>query len=100
MEGRIIVKSTETSRDDNGYIYYRGELFSGVEQWFYDDGTLGSETEYLDGIADGCGKWWYKNGQLGGEKFYKKGRVDGMVKEWFEDGRLKSAKEIHAGKSM
>ena len=97
MENKLIVDCKLTVRDDNGYIYWQGKPFTGIEVSYYDDGTLDVEEEYVDGVLDGWTKWWYENGQLEAEKFYKKGCIHGYVREWYKNGQLKREEEIYNG---
>jgi antitoxin component YwqK of YwqJK toxin-antitoxin module len=97
MESRMIVDSKLTDRDDDGYIYYQGKLFSGKLIWYNGDGKVGSEAEYHGGIQDGFTHGWYKNGKIRSEKFYKDGRIDGYVREWYESGQRKREEEIYNG---
>ena len=97
MENKLIVDSKLTDRNDEGYIYWQGKLFTGTEESYYDDGTLCTEVEYVDGIPDGTMRGWYKNRKIRSEKFYKKGRIHGYVREWYESGQIKREEEIYNG---
>jgi len=97
MENKLFVDSKLTDRDDEGYIYWQGKLFTGIENWYYDDGAIGTETEYVDGVPNGIMRGWYKNGKISGEKFYKEGRIHGYVREWYESGQIKREEEIYNG---
>ena len=94
---KINILDLNRSRDDEGYIYWQGKLFTGVEEDYYDNGLLGEEIEYVNGIPDGWSRWWHKNGQLGGEYFYKEGCIHGDVREWYESGQIKIEEEIYNG---
>ena len=100
MGNTLIVKSTETARDDNGYIYYQGKLFTGTENWYYDTGELGTSSEYKDGILDGIQTGFYKNGKISGKTHYIKGCVHGLNQDWYENGQLKLEEEIYNGKAV
>ncbi|MEZ0609899.1 toxin-antitoxin system YwqK family antitoxin [Fibrella sp. WM1] len=95
-----VVSSKQTDRDDNGYIYHRGELFTGIEEWHYDTGELGTTTEYVSGIPNGFERGWYKNGAKRSEKQYVAGSVQGIVRKWHENGQLQLEKEVKNGKQM
>jgi len=97
MENKLIVDSKLTDRDDSGYIYWQGKLFTGTENWYYDDDNIGTETEYVDGVPDGVMRGWYRNGKIRSEKFYIKGRIQGYVREWYESGQIKREEEIYNG---
>jgi antitoxin component YwqK of YwqJK toxin-antitoxin module len=97
MEDVLRIDSRLTDRDDNGYIYWQGKLFTGFEVSYYDNGQLEEEIEYVDGVPDGQSRLWYKNGQLRCEDFYKKGCIHGFVREWYESGPIKIEDEIYNG---
>ena len=97
MEKKLVIDSKITDRDNNGYIYYQGKLFSGKLVWYNEDGKIGSEAEYLNGIQDGITRGWYSNGQMRSERFYKEGCIHGYVREWYESGQIKRAEEIYSG---
>ena len=100
MQDKLIITSIDLERDEEGYLYYEGILFTGIEHWFYKTGELGSKTSYVDGIQDGWAIGWYKNGQMSGETFYEKGCVKGSNKEWYENGQMKLDEEIVSGQSL
>jgi antitoxin component YwqK of YwqJK toxin-antitoxin module len=94
---RINILDINRSRDDDGYIYWQGKLFTGIEEDYYENGLLGEEIEYVNGIPDGRSRWWHENGQLGGEDFYKEGCIHGYVREWYKSGQIKKEEEIYHG---
>lgn len=100
MDNKLIVNSQATERDDEGHIYYQGILFTGIEEWHYDTGEIGTTTSYKDGLPDGPMYGWYRNGIKSGEKFYVEGRIAGMVRKWAENGNLKLEEEIYNGKAL
>lgn len=100
MQDQLVVTSIDLERDEDGYLYFEGNLFTGIEHWFYKTGELGSETNYVGGIQDGWMRGWYKSGQISGETFYKKGVVKGINRDWYENGQLKIEEEIKDGKSL
>lgn len=100
MENKLVVNSLYTDRDDEGYIYYKGKLFTGVEKWYRENGELGTTTEYINGIPDGLMTGWYPNGNKRSEKAYKKGCVEGKSIQWYENGMKKIEKEIYDGKEV
>jgi antitoxin component YwqK of YwqJK toxin-antitoxin module len=97
MDNKLIINSEQTDRDDEGYIYYQGKLFSGKLIWHTEDGKIGSEVDYQNGLQNGCTLGWYKNGKKRNEKFYKNGRIHGYVREWYESGQIKREEEIYDG---
>jgi antitoxin component YwqK of YwqJK toxin-antitoxin module len=86
--------------DDELYSYYEGEKFTGISFELWDNGQLGSETTYVDGIETGLQKIWYKNGQLEKEIYLRNASGHGMEREWYENGKLKLESEIWKGICM
>lgn len=84
--------------DDGGGTYsYGGRLFSGVSFELFPDGSLWSETTFVDGHQEGVARTWYENGQLKSEGSFLGATLHGPSKEWFPDGQLKSASVCEYG---
>lgn len=83
----------------NGTIRMEGEYLHGVKhgRWisYYEDGTKWSEGNYTDGINNGATTTWHENGQKYYEGFYANGERSGTWKFWAEDGEF--IKEIDYG---
>jgi antitoxin component YwqK of YwqJK toxin-antitoxin module len=94
------VSQDDLRHDDTGLMYFDNELFTGVSLWFWGNGQLGSEINYVDGIQNGWSRGWYENGQIQGETYYKNECVDGVNREWYENGQIKLDSEIREGKSI
>lgn len=93
FNGKLLVDSRYLDRDDNGYLYYNGEPFTGLVGFFRKDGTLSSYIEYADSIPHGKSEAWYESGQKKKDCYYDKGCVVGISKEWYESGQLKKQVE-------
>lgn len=63
-----------------------GQYIEGLDRYWYDDGSLNSETNYSDGREQGEVKRWFKNGQLHSNVYYEDGEPDGYYEEFAEDG--------------
>lgn len=97
----------------NGVLFYNNDLYSGVVNEFYNDGTLKSSSEYYLGKREGRyfgyypnkNKWfqrfysnnikvkthigWYENGSKMFEyQFNNLGAYHGFVKDWHNNGQL------------
>ncbi|OQX79833.1 MAG: hypothetical protein B6D64_04185 [Bacteroidetes bacterium 4484_276] len=83
----------------DGAMRMEGEYLHGVKhgRWisFYEDGTKWSEGYYEDGINNGPTNTWHENGQQYYQGFYKNGERSGTWKFWDEDGEF--VKEIDYG---
>jgi antitoxin component YwqK of YwqJK toxin-antitoxin module len=94
------VNHKDLRHDEDGYMFYEGELFTGVSLWYFDTGQIGSEMRYVGGILNGWSFGWYKNGQKESETYYKNECVDGVNREWHENGQMKLDSEIRNGRSV
>lgn len=67
---------------------YKGDLFSGITESFYENGNLRDEVEFTNGHLGGVQREYFENGQLKSE--YKKyfAKPDGDFKIWDETGEL------------
>lgn len=66
------------SADDGNHIFY------------YENGSIRSETQYLNNLRNGIDKEYFENGQIKFERFYQDGELHGSAKNWDEDGQIKS----------
>lgn len=106
---RINIDDT-TLDDDASHFLYDGEPFTGelvetdpagsvialtpvvdgrrhgLEQAWYRDGTLRSETTVVGGVAMGTSKEWHPNGRLAEERDFDDRGDLVAVRRWSEDG--------------
>jgi|GEM_PF-3382266 len=94
MENVLTIDNKYLDRDDNGYLYHNGSLFTGKSVWYLETGQLVTEAYYENGIQDGYMRGWYENGQLKSITLYKEGCVVGNYKRWYENGQLKLEAEV------
>ena len=62
---------------------------NGQFTWYFSDGSISSEANYVNGEIHGLLKEYYVNGQLSKEGTYVYGNRDGVWKEYFMDGTIK-----------
>jgi antitoxin component YwqK of YwqJK toxin-antitoxin module len=78
---------------DNGQLggqyFYKDGLLNGEYKQWYKNGQPFIHCTYKDGERDGEYKMWYNNGQLREHCFHKNGWLDGESKEWYENGQLR-----------
>lgn len=80
--------------DDDGYMLFDGQLFSGIALERWPNGQLQSETRFIDGAQDGRATLWYPNGIKKSEKTFVAGRVRGLKRLWHDNGVLKLEQQI------
>jgi antitoxin component YwqK of YwqJK toxin-antitoxin module len=78
---------------DNGKPRAAGDydadgLRSGVWRFWYEDGRLAREVEYLAGVRERAAREWHPNGAPAAEGFYVGGEREGQWRWWDAAGRL------------
>ncbi len=56
--------------------------------FWYEDGQIKEEVNFIDGKYDGKATWWYENGQISGIYNYKDGKLHGKGTSWNENGQI------------
>src|SRR5687767_4733725 len=84
------------------YEYLAGRLVreipkNGVARTWHPNGGLASESQMINGCAEGLMREWHDNGQLAKETPIKRGKIHGTVNQWSRDGRLLGAYELAWG---
>lgn len=80
----------ELTLGDDGRHYLHGVPFSGIAYETFDNNTLMSENEFVDGIEQGVAKIWSANGQLLECATRWRGVFHGKCSAWTIDGSLVS----------
>ena len=78
--GRKVIKEYSNYQDTTSYL----------RKFYYSNGQLGTEGNYIKGQMDGIWKWWYNNGQLMDSGKYVHGVSVGEFVHYHENGQLKS----------
>ena len=93
------VPDTEIEYEDDGFYYYNGERFTGVEYFLNDDeGWLEAETEYADGLPSGMKREWAgPDKELLYEGQFRGGVLHGRKRRWTDDGTLVEDGEYEYG---
>ena len=61
------------------------------------NGTIVSESPYLDGVPHGITRFWHENGALAREIPMEKGFVNGTGKQWNQNGKLLGSYDMRFG---
>ena len=61
---------------------YKDGVFEGVQETYYDDGSLKSTKMFSNNVANGTAVEFYEDGSIKSECTYKNGEVSGRVKEY------------------
>lgn len=81
------------TKDSNGVIiskinYINDSIRDGLTRLYFDNGVIGDEINYKNGLKEG---WWlhfYQNSTLQSKRMYKGGIQDGPAYFYYEDGKL------------
>ena len=70
---------------------------NGIIKTYYADGTVRTETSYVNDVLDGDAIMYYPNGNIMTYKFYSNGILNGTVKEFYDTGLLKEEYSVNDG---
>ena len=79
----------DLSYEDDGTYRLNGMRYAGAVREFYPNGTMRSETAFVDGHPQGLSREWYATGQIEREETYFGDMLHGISKEWHPNGRLR-----------
>ena len=65
---------------------------------YHDNGQLGSEVEYVNGLKSGPEIEYHYDGSKGKEVFYENGKLTGATRGWFANGSLQLEGQFEDGK--
>lgn len=65
---------------------YKDGMFDGVQETYYDDGTVKTRKMFVDNVQEGLSVEFHEDGSVKSETKYKNGEVSGRVKE-YEKGK-------------
>lgn len=88
-ESGLLVSDDDLDFDDDVRTY-RDVPFSGVGITRFPDGSIESETPYVDGLPTGLCREWYVSGSKKKEWTSLRGSAHGACTEWYENGERKS----------
>ena len=89
-------------RYDNGRPRVAGDydadgLRTGIWRFWYEDGRLAREIEYLAGAREHAAREWHPNGAPATEGFYVAGEREGRWRWWNAQGKLTEEAAYSAG---
>ena len=93
-EIRDELKVSFNDTEDIGVItHYNGHPFTGIGYRSFDDGSIKTEIEMVNGLKNGNGKHYYPNGKIKREEYYKNDIKEGYEKVWFDIPHNKQLKQ-------
>lgn len=76
----------------DGKLKAEGEYINGKKEgewiYYFPDETIQQKGKYVNGLPNGFWQWWYNNKQLHREETYRKGRIDGESIEYDSIGNV------------
>lgn len=87
---------------DNGKLkeesnYVHGKL-EGTLKVYYDNGNLSEESHYVNGESEGTFKLYYNNGKLKQDSQVRNGKLEGTAKVYYDSGKLKKDSQFRNGR--
>lgn len=67
-------------------MLYNGQPFTGKIQYFYPNGNLEAENEYIDSHKHGRQILYYENGNIQEDYYYAFNQFYGIAKDYYENG--------------
>jgi antitoxin component YwqK of YwqJK toxin-antitoxin module len=80
---------SELRHDEDGRMFLKGVLFSGIAIDYWPDGSKASEVSFDQGIEHGASRLWHPNGTLAEETSMVQGCARGAHREWYPSGQMK-----------
>jgi antitoxin component YwqK of YwqJK toxin-antitoxin module len=97
--GKFVVRWTNGKTRVAG-DYDADGLRMGIWRFWYEDGRLAREVEYLAGIREHAAREWHPSGTLAAEGFYVGGEREGQWRWWDAGGRLTGEAAYAGGKRV
>ena len=80
-------------------VFFRNDHRYGRWTWYYENGQLRLEENFVDGLLEGPNLRFYENGQLRSEQFYQNDRYHGAAEYYYESGQLERKGNYMNGKA-
>lgn len=72
--------------------------FSGLAQWYYDNGQIKTYIHYVDGRRNGLNEDFFEDGRLAEKSTYIEGKRNGLHEEFYDNGQLMERRHYIYGK--
>jgi len=82
------------------YLDVQREPFSGCAVDKFEDGSRKGEASFFEGKKDGVERYWYSNGQIRVERQWMNGELHGYLTEWDTQGNLLGRKRYQRGEEV
>ena len=85
----------QTKKRSEGDYFYGRE--NGTWKFWYRNGQLKEEANFIEGMLNGSVVYYYESGQKEKEGYFWYDKPDSLFQEWYSDGRLKSKGSFNRG---
>lgn len=99
-ESRIAVIDGDVLQERDGVFIEpdTGQPFTGLAQWYYDNGQLKTYIHYVDGKRNGLNEDFFEDGRLAEKSTYIEGKRNGLHEEFYDNGQLMERRHYIYGK--
>lgn len=83
-------KEVDCNRDlvyEDGITYFKGKLFSGDCNSYYNNGVKMNKQSYINGMDNGEWIFYFKNGKVETRARFKENKRHGLWTYYFDDGK-------------
>ena len=84
------IKTIETKAPNLKLGTSKEFVLNGAQKFYYINGKISRQINWLEGKKNGLETFWYKSGQRRQELTWKLGKKDGIESCWFENGKQES----------
>lgn len=93
-----LIDMSEVSVNASGERVFNGDLLTGSVVSYFDNGSIRSIDDFVEGRRHGFSRKWFADGVLGYESRYEKGQRSGYTRSWWFNGNMRSERFFEAGK--
>ena len=94
----ILIDMSEVSVNASGERVLNDTLLTGSVVSYFDNGSIRSTDDFVDGRRHGYSRKWFDDGVLGYESHYANGVRNGYTRSWWFNGNMRSERFFEAGK--
>jgi antitoxin component YwqK of YwqJK toxin-antitoxin module len=85
------ISDDDVDFDEDSVCLYQSEPFTGTLIEYGKEQNILTETDYVDGIANGRARIYHPDGTLKSQSFYEQGILVGTYQSWYPTGQPREA---------
>ncbi len=78
--GKLVMQSKSSHKK------FTRERFNGLQTYYYENGNIRHESNWINGKRDSLATWWDENGNKEAEKNFYEGKTHGLHTEYYPSG--------------